>query len=367
MPLSQFNPNEYDQLLLEKKQRLTELLSPYNPPSLEVHSSPDKGFRMRAEFRFWHTETGGFLAMFAQGSNTQPIEVKHFPIAHEHINQLMQQLLDAVLIQPILLEKLYQVEFLTTLNQQHLITLIYHKKLNTEWESAARKLEHQLNASIVGRSRQQKVIISNDYVDEILVVNNKTLHYRQMEGGFTQPNAYINQKMLGWAEQRCHDQTNKRDLLELYCGNGNFTAALAPYFKRVLATEISKTSVKAAEFNFNSNCIGNVQVCRMSSEEITSALNNEREFRRLKAQAIDINEYEFSTIFVDPPRAGLDPATLALCQRFDRIIYVSCNPVTLAENLQVLCTTHDVKHAALFDQFPYTHHIETGLYLERRS
>ena len=94
----------------------------------------------------------------------------------------------------------------------------------------------------------------------------------------------------------------RTDLLELYCGNGNFTAVLAQHFKSVLATEISKISVRSAETNFTHNKVDNVSVVRMSSEEFTQALNGERPFRRLKD--IDLDSYNFSTIFVDPPRAG---------------------------------------------------------------
>ena len=106
-------------------------------------------------------------------------------------------------------------------------------------------------------------------------------------------------------------------------------------------------------------------MCRLSSEEITQALNKSREFRRLKQQNIELDNFNFSTVFVDPPRAGLDDDTLKLVSRFDNIIYVSCNPSTLAENLELLTKTHGVIRTAMFDQFPYTHHIETGVVLTK--
>ena len=96
----------------------------------------------------------------------------------------------------------------------------------------------------MGRSRKQKIILRSDHVDEVLSVNDRRIQYRQIEGSFTQPNGGINQHMLSWA---CAQLQNAGgDLLELYCGNGNFTLALAPYFQRVLATEIAKSSVRAA-------------------------------------------------------------------------------------------------------------------------
>jgi len=146
--------------------------------------------------------------------------------------------------------------------------------------------------------------------------------------------------------------------------DGNFTCVLAKNFNRVLATEISKISVRSAQYNFEANGIDNVTIVRMSSEEFTEALNGVRPFRRLKD--IDLDSYNFSTIFVDPPRAGLDDATVALVKRFDNIIYVSCNPTTLKANLEAISDTHRIESFAVFDQFPYTHHLESGVFLTKK-
>jgi len=81
---------------------------------------------------------------------------------------------------------------------------------------------------------------------------------------------------------------------------------------------------------------------------------------------IDLDSYRFSTLFVDPPRAGLDVVTLNLAASFEHILYISCNPQTLRENIVALSATHDISAAAVFDQFPYTHHLECGLLLKRR-
>lgn len=366
MPLSSYKPDNYQALLEQKTARLQHLLTTFEAPPLTVFASPASGFRMRAEFRFWHENNDCFYVMFNKGDSRTPARIDHFPIAHDNLNRLMQSLRAAVMQSDTLRHKLFQVDFLTTLTNDNLITLIYHRKLDGEWEAAATLLEKTLGAAVIGRSRQQRIVISKDYVDETLTVNERPLHYRQLEGGFTQPNARINEKMLGWAIHQAGDNI-QGDLLELYCGNGNFTVALAGQFGQVLATEISKPSVQAAQFNFARNGIKNAKVCRLASEEITAALNGTRTFRRLAENGINLDDYQFSTVLVDPPRAGLDPATLALVQRFERIIYISCNPHTLADNLHTLCQTHRIEQAALFDQFPYTEHIETGVHLVRKQ
>ena len=156
-----------------------------------------------------------------------------------------------------------------------------------------------------------------------------------------------------------------RDLLELYCGHGNFTIPLAAKFNRVLASEISKSSIANARINCELNGVYNVQFVRLSADELMSAFARRREFERLKG--IDIFSYDFSHVLIDPPRAGLEPSVIDFIKNFQNLIYISCNPQTLFENLRSLCATHEVRRFAIFDQFAHTEHIECGVLLRRRS
>ena len=354
-------PDEYAQLLKSKVNQLTERFTDVDIPEIEVLESPAIHFRMRAEFRIWHTGDNIDYAMFSKVDKRLPVILKTFPRAHNSISDLMEPLLASLEHQEVLKKKLYQIDFLCSLSGEMLVTLIYHKKLDDEWRAAAETLQKKFNIKLIGRARKQKEILSDDFIIEKLTINNKTFIYQQVENSFTQPNAYICQKMLTWAVNNTSHYSG--DLLELYCGNGNFTLALAQNFNRVLATEVSKTSVKSARYNIDANKIENIEIVRMSSEEITQALNKEREFRRLAD--VQLDDYQFNTLFLDPPRAGLDEKTLKLAAQFDNIMYISCNPNTLVENLKSL-PDYNVKKIALFDQFPYTDHIECGVILERQ-
>lgn len=354
----------YQQQLDAKIDRIRQQFAEYHPPELEVFRSAEQHFRMRAEFRIWHTEDDMFYAMFERsedGQHKTVVRVDDFPIADLSINQLMPTLLNALKAQEILSHRLFEVHFLATLKGEMLVSLIYRAALNEEWEKAARELASELNIKIIGRSRGQKIVLSDDYVVEELQVFDRTFKYKQIESSFTQPNAQVCQKMLEWACDAA--QSSEQDLLELYCGNGNFTLPLSLKFKRVLATELAKSSVYAAQWNIEQNHIDNIQVARLSAEEFTQAYQAQRSFRRLEEANIDIQSYSFDTVFVDPPRAGIDDDTLALLQGFERIIYISCNPDTLYDNLKVLSQTHKIVKFALFDQFPYTHHVESGVLL----
>ncbi|MBH3359310.1 tRNA (uridine(54)-C5)-methyltransferase TrmA [Pseudomonas guariconensis] len=357
-----FDPSAYSTQLEGKVARLRELLTPFGAPEPAVFDSPREHYRLRAEFRLWREEGQRYYAMFAPGEKHKAILIDDFPIASERINALMPRLKAAWQASEELGNRLFQVEFLTTLAGDAMITMCYHRPLDDAWEVAARQLSEDLGVSIIGRSKGKRLVIGRDYAVEKLNVAGRVFSYRQPEGAFTQPNGAVNQKMLSWAYEAIGERDD--DLLELYCGNGNFTLPLATRVRQVLATEISKTSVNAALSNLDENAVDNVRLVRLSAEELTQALNEVRPFRRL--EGIDLKSYDFGTVFVDPPRAGMDPDTCELTRRFERILYISCNPETLAANIAQLQDTHRIERCALFDQFPYTHHMESGVLLVRR-
>ncbi|AOS98053.1 tRNA/tmRNA (uracil-C(5))-methyltransferase [Microbulbifer aggregans] len=362
MALHRVNTDDYREQLAQKAERLREAYSRYTDLDPEVFPSPPIHYRLRAEFKVWHEQGRAHYAMYRQGEYKKPFIIDEFTVGSELINQLMPQVLAAVNESETLKKRLFSAEFLTTLSGDALITLIYHKKLDEQWEAEARALQEKLGFPILGRSRKQKVVLDRDYVTEQLEIGARTYQYKQVEGSFTQPNGEICRAMIGWAKDVCREASG--DLLELYCGNGNFTIPLAEHFRRVLATEISKVSVNSAQENIRANGVDNLEIVRLSSEEFTQAIDKVRPFRRLKG--IDLDSYDFSTVLVDPPRAGLDPDTCAMVARFPRILYISCNPETQLENLAELCKTHRIERFALFDQFPYTDHTESGLLLVRK-
>ena len=360
--MSTIDPTTYDQQLEEKVATLQTRFQGFELPALETYPSAPLNYRMRAEFKIWQQDGRADYAMYRQGEHRKAYIIDAFPAGSTTIAALMPPLLEQINQCDTLRQRLFSVEFLTTLSGEAVITLLYHRPLDATWEARASALAAHMQTDIIGRSRKQKVVIGRDFVIEKLQVAGRTYTYQQKETGFTQPNAQVNEKMLDWARQ--HSSDFGGDLLELYCGNGNFTAVLAQNFERVLATEIAKISVHSATYNFAANKIENIEIVRLSSEEITQALNEVRPFRRLRH--IDLKSYEFSTVFVDPPRAGLDDDTVELLRRFDNIIYISCNPETLHANLLALDSSHSIEHFAAFDQFPYTHHLEAGAVLKKR-
>ena len=361
--MHQVQVEQYSSLLDEKQRRIEEQFAPLGVTQVDVFASEPKHFRQRAEFRIWHEDDRCFHAMFEPGTKTNPIEITDFPIADEAICTLIPILIKAINEQPILKTKLFQLEYLSTLSGDMLVTLIYHRQLDDEWIAAAQKLKSELGIHIIGRARKMRLELDQDFVIEELNVDGRQLKYKQIEASFTQPNAKMSEKMLSWA--RSCTTNSDHDLLELYCGNGNFSLALADQFNRVVATEISKTSINAANDNKAMNGIENVDFARVSAEEFTDHMNGKRLRRRLKD--LDLENANFGTVLVDPPRAGLDKDSCQMISQYPRIVYISCNPDTLELNLEQLSQTHTIERFALFDQFPYTHHVECGAYLVKKD
>jgi len=375
-------PEQYESLLNEKVELLESLLADAvthhdedeSLPPIEVFRSPSINFRMRASFQVWRDgvdpDATRHFVMYNRDDKVMPREVLSYPMGSLRINALMAPTLEAISASEVLQRKVRDVSFLTTLSGEALISISYNTPIGDEWVEEATPLAAALDARIVGRSRGVKLVVGGETVSETLEVPGRgACTYTQTEGAFTQPNAKVCEQMLGWA----FDATRgfeESDLCELYCGNGCFTIALAPNFRRVVATELSKSSVHLAEGNVAANGVTNVQVARLSAEEFVEAHARRRHFRRLETAGIDLGEaggYQLETLFVDPPRAGLDAASRGLAASFERVVYISCNPETLARDVRALSATHDVARVAAFDQFPYTPHLECGVVLQAKS
>lgn len=356
----------YEEQLEHKLVQEVSRFAPLYKGGIDIIRSEDGAFRNRAEFKIWKTydEQNNFTLHYAMNSiQKEVLLISSCSIVSATIANTMPKLIELLNTNELLHKKLFSVEFLSSTSNDLLITLIYHKKLDELWKDSAFLIQNELKVKIIGRSRKQKIILTNDFIEESLLINKELYKFNYFENGFTQPNQKVNIQMIEWT---INNMAKGNDLCELYCGGGNFTISLSKFFDNVLATEISKTSIKSAKINCELNAIKNIKFIRMSSEEFVEALEEKREFRRLKQEDINLKKYNFGTIFIDPPRAGLDNTTRILVTSFKQIIYISCNPVTLYRDLKVLLVTHKINNFAIFDQFAFSNHIEIGVILQKK-
>ena len=351
----------YEAQLNDKKILNQDRFKSFYQDEISVFKSPDEHYRARSEFKIWHDEDKIHYAM-NHIEQKSIVFVDECPQVNEYISELMPKLLDAIAVKKIDF-KLFGIDFLSSSSGQIVVSMLYHRRLDEEWQSLTNQIAKELGIYIIGRSRKQKVVIGQDYITETLNINDKKYKFNYIENSFTQPNPRVNEQMIAWGMKQL--QNIEGDLLELYCGAGNFTIPFASLFDKVLATEISKSSINAAKDNMLLNSVKNIEFVRMSVEDFVGALDGVREYRRMKD--IDIDLYNIDTIFVDPPRSGMDRTSCEFASRYKHILYISCNPETLVRDLEILTSTHDIINMAMFDQFPYTHHVEMGVKLTKKG
>ncbi|WP_075493251.1 tRNA (uridine(54)-C5)-methyltransferase TrmA [Campylobacter geochelonis] len=347
----------YDEQKTYKLEKIRSKFKEFYGGEIEFFNSNQKHYRTRAEFGLYHENDE--LSYTMNGKSQKYLKIDQCPKVDIKIANLMPNLLKKLKENQALKHKIFGVEFIAT-KDEILVILLYHKDI-LSIEKELLNLKKELEINLIARSRGKKLVFGSDTLRDTLMVDGREFYYQFGDGAFIQPNKMVNEKMISWA-RGCVSDDKSNELFEMYCGHGNFTIPLSAKFKKVLANEISKSSIKNALKNCELNGVENIKFVRMSSEEIIEAFNG-REFVRLKG--IDINEYKFSHILVDPPRAGLETSVMEFIKNYENIIYISCNPDTLRENLITLCKTHKVVKFALFDQFAHTEHVECGVLLEK--
>lgn len=147
--------------------------------------------------------------------------------------------------------------------------------------------------------------------------------------------------------------TSQSEVLDLFCGMGNFAIPLAFQAKSVTGIEGQASSIRMAKENSRKAELGNTSFIKGNSFELTKQLA--REDRR------------YEVVLVDPPRQGIAQLIPSLVKiAADQIIYISCDPATLVRDLALL-RHHGFRAQKIqpFDMFPQTHHIESVTLLEK--
>ena len=159
---------------------------------------------------------------------------------------------------------------------------------------------------------------------------------------FFQVNSEQTVKLYNKVLEYCN--LNKSDLvLDLYCGTGTIGIFLSPYCNRVLGVEINEEAIKNANENKKLNNISNIEFMVGDTKEIIKKVN-----------------FNPNVIVVDPPRSGLDRSVISdiLNLKPERLVYVSCDSMTLARDLFLLNEKYELLELTPLDMFPNTNHVE---------
>lgn len=204
-------------------------------------------------------------------------------------------------------------------------------------------------------------IVINELKDKVssIVLNDKVIYgkeYTTIKVGKYKYNIYprsffqVNTDMISKLYDKVLEYAGtSKTLTDLYCGAGTIGIYLAKNFDTVKGIEINKAAIDSANLNKKINNINNISFeCKNANE---------------------ISNISSDVVVVDPPRSGLDKKTIntLLDSSSKKIVYVSCDPITLARDLNLLKEKYELKDITLFDMFPNTRHIETVCNLDRKN
>lgn len=187
-----------------------------------------------------------------------------------------------------------------------------------------------------------KVIYGSDYI----TVKVNDFNYAVYPKSFFQVNTGMIERLYDKVKEYA-GSGNK--LLDLYCGAGTIGIYLANNFEYVKGIEINSDAVRSANLNKEINNIKNISFdCKRANE---------------------MGSLDYDVVVVDPPRSGLDVTTIdkLLDGNVKKIVYVSCNPITLARDIKLLSDKYELKDITLFDMFPNTKHVECVSLLSIKS
>lgn len=216
------------------------------------------------------------------------------------------------------------------------IMIIFYGSVNNE--EVIKYLDKKV-VSIYTYDNKYKCIYGEKYLYEMI----GEYKYRISPDSFFQVNSRTVNKLYNKVVEYAIKNEKKDNLVDLYCGTGTIGIYLSKYFNSIIGIELNKQAVEDAKENAKINGVNNIE---FYAGDVGKIINDQ-----IKADVI----------VVDPPRSGLDKRTkdILLKIKANKIVYVSCNPLTLARDIKELDSGYMLDDITLVDMFPNTHHVES--------
>jgi 23S rRNA (uracil-5-)-methyltransferase RumA len=197
-----------------------------------------------------------------------------------------------------------------------------------------------------------EVLSGPGFITERLRFGARELTFRISPHSFFQTNTRATELLYGRIRAWLGGARPAR-VLDLYCGGGGIALAVADVCGEVVGAEINASAIEDAKANAALNGIASANFYCGAVEALLPSL------LAMKPEAV----------IVDPPRCGLHPKALAALLELGapRLIYVSCNPKALVNDLTSLLTSYSVENCEVFDLFPHTEHVETLVALRAKA
>jgi 23S rRNA (uracil1939-C5)-methyltransferase len=354
--LQHLNPDKQikhkENVMLEQLQHIGGVQPAEILPAL---TGPLWGYRHKARLGVKHViKKEKVLVGFREKYSSYVAEIDSCEVLHPSVGKILDRL--AALIADLTVHnKIAQIEVAVS---DHTTALIFRNLAELSSEDVKKLYmfgnEHQLSLYLQSGGPDTVVPLSGEKQDDLfykLDEGNITIHFAPTD--FTQVNIEINQKMvkrvINFLDIKPEDK-----VLDLFCGLGNFTLPIARRAKSVTGVEGADELVKKAQQNAISNNISNAT---FFTKDLSQADLKE-----------NINMEGYDKVLLDPPRSGAQAVIEQLnMENVKKLIYVSCNPATLARDAGILVKGKGFKlqSAGVMDMFPHTTHVESIAIFER--
>ena len=193
----------------------------------------------------------------------------------------------------------------------------------------------------------EKVMTTKDYITSY--IGNKK--YIIKRNSFFQVNYDISTRMYDKVKDVIVKEKSK-NVLDLYCGTGTIGIYISDVVSKITGIEVVSDAIEAANVNKKINNVENI-------EFILGKVEDKLDF---------ISNNNIDTVIVDPPRSGLHKKVIPILEKISpkTIIYVSCDPITMARDINLLSNNYELVEVTPYDMFPNTYHVECVCVLKLR-
>ena len=319
----------YDESLNLKENSIKQLLKKNNlfDKDIIVHENINHyNYRNKISLKIVNSKVG-----FYQEKTNHLVEIDNCLIAKDAINDFIKDIYKIGI-------KNGLITIRCNYNDELLIVISTEDEIKYDFNEL--KEDHKIAGVILN---DEKVLNDNYFIDKI----NETL-FKVSYNSFFQVN---NEPAATIVDIISKNVDKNDDVLDLYCGVGTLGLSIANKVNSLLGIEIIPNAIENALFNSRLNKIENANFILGDVSKSIDKINN-----------------DFNAVIVDPPRAGLDNKTKSfILDKFpEKLIYVSCNPITLVRDLEELKTKYSIKSFDIVDMFSFSHHIESVVILERK-
>lgn len=312
------------------------IVEPIRPSPLELN------YRSRVQFKVWENKIG-----FYKRESHELVNISECPLAHPLINRILKGLRE---IWPPSPSSITRVDINISPSDGKGIVSVYLKERSgfdfAHFFKMLNQAIPEVTGLIIHHAKDEKI-----YGSPYLFSDEGGFRFRASEGSFSQVNYHQNLNMKDYILSLA-DLKGKETVLELYSGGGNFTIPIASKAGKVFGVEVSPPSISDAIENAKINGIRNATFIKATAEKGLQEICKGGVTPPLQ---IDI-------VVVDPPRDGCSQKVIegVVSLKPKKIIYVSCNPSTLARDLSRFRELgYHTRSSRPFDMFPQTYHIES--------